>query len=809
MPNKILFACISVFILISGAGHAQYYSSGADPASIRWEQIDTERFRLVYPEEFSEAATGLAQYLDSVAPMIEATLDHSPRKIDILIHAHSTYSNGFVSWAPRRIELYPNPSQAHHSTDWLKHLALHEYRHVVQIDKLRQGFTKFASWLTGEQAVGAALGAYLPMWFIEGDAVITETTLSQSGRGRLPHFSQPLKARLAEYGRDGYSKAYLGSYRDYVPDYYKTGYFLTSEVRRRYGPELWSEVIDYTGRNSWLLVPFRKKLRKTGYRSPRKIYEAVFDSLQTSWKNYDDTLNTSKKEVIARGHDDYTNFEYPVSTSNGDVFAEISGPGQRTRIVKMDDAGEPKTIAYTGNRKNGPITANERWVAWAESKPHLRWPNADFSIIRLHDRSTGQTSTLKSKTRYFSPALDPESSVMAVVETTSAYEFFITLINTETGEELQRISTPANTFPFHPSWSDAENELVLVLQDDNGKRIVTLNTDTHEWKTLRSAAGDEPKFPQKEGDQLWFTASTQNSEEIFRMNLSSGTTDQVTRSRFGSTSPAPSHNNKLLYSDYTPRGYQLVQTDRSQSTQSNVSPANLDSKAVQELIDQEPESRPEPNNKEYQTESYSKWNLFNLHSWAPAYFETDAPDLYPGLTLMSQNLLGTAVTRMGYNAARSETREKFNAGFTYRGFFPVLDFDVKWGDFQEDFPDMFANNEGIFTLQQEGKGQQIKVETGIRTPLSLSSGKWSRTLQPRVKLSWQNISNQNYEQTFYSPDFFGNLRETGETKRITIPDLDYWGMEYSLYFHNKLRGTSRDVNTRWGQSISLTYRHTP
>ncbi|MGM0375832.1 MAG: hypothetical protein ACQEQ0_03580 [Bacteroidota bacterium] len=809
MQKKILFAFISVLILISGSSHAQYYSSGADPASISWEQIDTERFRMVFPEEFSEAALELAQYLDSVAPMIEGTLDHHPRKIDILIHAHSTKSNGFVSWAPRRIELYPNPSQDHHSTDWLKHLALHEYRHVVQIDKLRQGFTKYASWLTGEQAVGAALGAYLPMWFIEGDAVITETTLSESGRGRLPHFSQHLKAHLTEYGRDDYSKAYLGSYKDFVPNFYKTGYFLTSEVRRRYGPELWSEVISHTGRNSWSLIPFRKKLRDTGYRSPRKIYEAVFDSLETTWKKADDTLNISQKEVIAQGNDDYTNIEYPVSTPNGDVFAEINGPGQRTRIVRMDEAGDPETIAYTGTRKNGPITANKRWVAWAETKPHIRWPNANYSIIRWHDRSSGQTSTLKSKTRYFSPALAPESSFMAVVETTPSYEFFIAVINAETGEVVQRLSTPGNAFPFHPSWSESDNELVLILQDDNGKKIVTCNTKTGEWETLRKTAGDEPKFPVKKGDKLWFTASTRNSEEIFRMDLSSGNTDQVTRSRFGSTSPTPVKNNKLLYSNFTPSGYQLARTDRDQSTHENVSPSNLDSKAVQELTDQEPEINPEPNNKEYQTETYSKWNLINLHSWAPIYYETDAFDFYPGLTLMSQNLLGTALTRVGYNAAQAESREKFNAGFTYRGFFPILDFDVKWGDFQEDFQDMFVSNEGIFTLQQQEKSKQIKLETGIRTPFNLSSGKWSRTLQPRAKLSWQNITNQNYEQTFYTLDFQGNMRKTGETQNISLPDLDYWGMEYSLYFHNKLRGTSRDVNTRWGQSLSVTYKHTP
>jgi hypothetical protein len=53
------------------------------------------------------------------------------------------------------------------------------------------------------------------------------------------------------------------------------------------------------------------------------------------------------------------------------------------------------------------------------------------------------------------------------------------------------------------------------------------------------------------------------------------------------------------------------------------------------------------------------------------------------------------------------------------------------------------------------------------------------------------------------------LYETGETNLIEYPDLDYWALNYSLYFHNKQRGNSRDVNTRWGQALSLIYKHTP
>jgi hypothetical protein len=809
MHQKIVLPLLLFLFLFQGIS-AQYYSSGADPASINWQKIEHGKFRMVFPEEFSKPARDLAIFMDSIIPSIEATLNHSPGKIDILIHSHSTYTNGFVSWAPKRIELYPNPSQGNYSTDWLQQLAVHEYRHIVQIDKLNQGFTKVASWLTGQQAVGAALGAYLPMWFIEGDAVITETTLSQSGRGRLPVFTQPLRARITRFGPDSYDKAYLGSYKDYVPDYYKMGYHLTAETRNRYGTEIWQNVLNNVGKNSWSLIPFRKGLRETSFRSPKDVYTSVYDSIATEWKQYDDTIKTTKLTPIASIADFYTDLQFPVISNDGLIFAEMSGPGVRKQIVEIIPGSPPNTLAFTGYRDKDPISANERWVAWSETQPHIRWPNADYSVIRLYDRMNGKTRTLTNHTRFFAPALATASDTLAVVETTNSYEFFITLVDVETGKTLNRIPTPNNAFPMHPSWSDKPGELVMVLLQDNKKSIVSLNTLDKTWKTLRAPALDEPKHPSKTGDKLWFTASTIHSEEIFCLNLRDKTTRQLTRSRFGATSPAVnSQDSSLYYAHYTPMGYELAKINQNQNYLLDTKPSKLNNPLVKKLTAQEPKETATQSNYSPVAERYSKWNLINLHSWAPAYINIDDSEIYQGITLMSQNLLGTAVSRVGYNAAGSQSREKFNAGFTYRGWFPIIDFDIKWGNFNEEFNNVYTGQDEIFTIDQLGKENHIKVETGIRVPLDLSSGKWSRLLQPRVSLSWQNISNRVYQQNMVGvlPD--GGLYETGETSLIEYPDLDYWALNYSLYFHNKQRGTSRDVNTRWGQTLSFIYKHTP
>src|SRR5690606_41616914 len=94
--------------------------------------------------------------------------------------------------APRRSEFFTTPPQRNDFQDWLGQLAVHELRHVVQIDKL----TGYLSAPFFEQLAFAIYGITLPSWFFEGDAVTTETVLSNSGRGRLRSWDLPLPTNL-------------------------------------------------------------------------------------------------------------------------------------------------------------------------------------------------------------------------------------------------------------------------------------------------------------------------------------------------------------------------------------------------------------------------------------------------------------------------------------------------------------------------------------------------------------------------------------------------------------------------------------
>jgi len=179
------------------------------PASMKWYQINTSNFRVLYPEGFGEQAQRVANTLEHIREPEGASLGVTPRKISIILHSQSSNSNGFVTQAPRRSEFYAMPPQNYNfigNNEWLTLLSSHEYRHMVQFQKSITGFNKAIYLLFGQLAQAGMAFVAIPQWFWEGDAVATETAFTHSGRGSIPEFDLVFRTNLLEGKNFNYSK---------------------------------------------------------------------------------------------------------------------------------------------------------------------------------------------------------------------------------------------------------------------------------------------------------------------------------------------------------------------------------------------------------------------------------------------------------------------------------------------------------------------------------------------------------------------------------------------------------------------------
>ena len=127
--------------------------------------------------------------------------------------------------------------------------------------------------------------------------------------------------------RYSYYKAHHRSYRDWYPGHYQLGYFLTTYVKRHYGPEMWDQVMGRTARWGFHPFAFSRALRKYTGASAARTYERTMDELTGLWQAQQKGLPTTPLRVLAgqSRSDVWTNYGYPHPLADGSVLASKSG----------------------------------------------------------------------------------------------------------------------------------------------------------------------------------------------------------------------------------------------------------------------------------------------------------------------------------------------------------------------------------------------------------------------------------------------------------------------------------------------------
>ena len=105
----ILAAIFTLSVISSSSLYGQYYTAGNDPTRVRWRMIRSEHFRMIYPAEIDSLARVYLYTLENIRPRVTASLNIDPRPIPVILHPYTTQSNGVVTWAPKRMDLFTSP----------------------------------------------------------------------------------------------------------------------------------------------------------------------------------------------------------------------------------------------------------------------------------------------------------------------------------------------------------------------------------------------------------------------------------------------------------------------------------------------------------------------------------------------------------------------------------------------------------------------------------------------------------------------------------------------------------------------------
>ena len=125
-------------LFIAAGASAQFYATGDDPGRLKWYSMDTDNFRIIYPEGNDSLARVYGRNLENFRPDVSRTTGYragGPGKLrmPVVLHSWNT-ANGSVAWAPKRMDLFTIPSAYNpEPIPWEKMLAVHESRHVTQM----------------------------------------------------------------------------------------------------------------------------------------------------------------------------------------------------------------------------------------------------------------------------------------------------------------------------------------------------------------------------------------------------------------------------------------------------------------------------------------------------------------------------------------------------------------------------------------------------------------------------------------------------------------------------------------------------
>ncbi|MDR1258490.1 MAG: hypothetical protein LBK65_04295 [Tannerellaceae bacterium] len=799
MKKRSIYRAIGVWmagLLAPFAMQAQFLDYGTDPSRLKWNKATLEHYTLIYPKGLDSMAYRYALYLENAWPHIKKTIG-TPVKASfpVVLHPADMSSNGMVSWSPRRMELLTTPSFTQQAERWDKHLVVHESRHVIQTGKLMTGVFRPFYYLLGEQTAGIS-SFFVPRWFFEGDAVGIETAMSDAGRGRLPEFQMIYKAQMfSDTPFYSFDKWYLGSYKDETGNFYALGYNLTSFARHTYGADIWDKTTSRYVSHPVSFPPFSNAFRHhTGIGFDR-LFKETFDFLHDEWESRDTSYAAPTYHTPETRR--YTSYRYPQVWNDSAVIAVKSSLSDIQSLVSVT-GGREKRLAYMGSL-NSRISLHNNRVYWIERIPGIRWEHENHSAIKYYDLQSNRLETLTARRRYISFAV--ADSVIAASLFTEEGESRVVFIDKESGEEYRQYPSPANAFVKELAMGGTDT-LYTVAVADEGITILQLDARTGLWSELLEPVTANITSPVYKDGRLYFESGLNGTNNLYRLDASTGKAYRLTSARFGAFQPAlSSGGDTLFFADYQAKGYRIASMplDRRPDGEEADFSRPLRFTLAETLAGQEnfklDDSLLKP--ADFRPRPYHKASgLINIHSWAPVYYNVNdilgggssdfTSVVKPGVTLLSQNALNTAITQAAWYYSGGYHHGMLD--LLYKGWFPVIRLNLDYGDKAYDIR-WTENNEGQIQLVGNSTGRTLlEGMLQVYLPLNLTSGQYVRGIRPTVSYHFTNNAYQQYGK----------------------PLMAYFQYLLSeLRFYNYRRMAHRHILPRLGFQLRLQYLNIP
>ncbi len=784
---KKAFTAFILASLTSTSAYAQFTSLGDYPCTIKWNTVNTQDYRIVYPQGTDSLATVYGTQLQKWRIPVSRSAGFLPngnyrKSMPVILHPFSSYANGAVVWAPRRMELFTlaDPVDPIAAMPWEQMLGIHENRHVAQLQAGRNGwFWKGLSYVTGELSAASVNSIFMEPALSEGDAVVAETGLTCSGRGRTASFLNYYRMALDTLGKRNWYQWRYGSVRRPTPDYYRVGYMTVAGARYLYDNPLF--MADYLDKlkNPLRINAFRKTLRKTSGKKFNQAWDEIQDTFHNIWKE-EDRLRGPFQETLAETKGNgrvYTSYGNAVGDGER-IYAVKSSMNRAPVLVSVENGKENKLIPFS--RDAGKIDICGSLLTWSEPRAGSRFGLKGSSRIRIMSLSTKKVEDITGRRhRYFNPSFDEEGRSIAVIEHPAEGGTFLVIIDAMDGHVLNRWKAPEGVRLTEALFYG--DRMIAAGISEGGTGLYSISGDGS-WEPLLEESPVLLRDLRRNGDVILCSSDLGGIDEIYSFNPSDRSLLRITNTRYGARCPIVTDDG-LRFIAMTPSGELVSSAAGDFAMEADFSSPHV-YPIAETLSRQETElSAGEDKPVISAVSGYDNvMNFFHFHSWVPFYVESGSFQNLSsdfnlqagsiGATAFFQNLTGTGSGSFGISVSPEPYGNgKWMPGghfrMRYAGFGPVLDLALDIGDRHRGMYQygLYTDIDGTSTLKLSLKNKDLEYYSGdlpyvsasltLSLPLVWEYDGWQHDVEPYLSVTYNN-------DIYYSPYFAYRETYSGE-----------------------------------------------
>ena len=765
-------------LLFVGSASAQIF--GGNPPSLKFYQLNTDTVRIIFPKALEKQAREVAWLSHQLAKNSPGSLGTKLRKFDIVLQNQTTSSNAYVGPAPWRSEFFMMPDLSNISggaLPWHQSLITHEYRHIQQFSNFNKIIPRIAGVFLGQEGQAVAMGAAIPDWFWEGDAVWNETITTQQGRGRLPEFFNAYRSLWLEKKKYSYQKLRNGSYRHFVPNHYDLGYLLVSYGREKYGDDFWKKVTNSALSFNGVVYPFQHAVKKYSGIKYKTFVNDAFSWYKEKMEIEQASTYQSLQPITKPVKNNVTNYQYPFVQEDGSILALQSSYKQIPVWTQINADGPEKKLRTKDIAEDGYYSYKNGLVVYTVYEPDPRWGWKDYSVLKIWNTTSNEMKKISSKSRLFMPDISADGGKVVAFYIGTDQQTSLQIINT-VDETVVQLPNPNQYLHTYPKFTGDGSAIISAVRNKKGEMaLLKTQLATNEESVLIPFGNTTFSFVQVTGDTVLFSSSQKEGDVLFLFDVKSKTLFKIAQLPNGNYHATIDHKtNSIIWNTFSTGGRMLLKRSLNEMNLQKVERVEpLPDLYLSNKFFSYPDLLKNAQQQPGEIIRYKPaFKLLNIHSWRPTLREPDY-----GITFFSNNVLNTFTSEYNYNYNRNEKFHQVAANMIYGGWFPF----VSVGAAQTWNRNERINNDTTISWNQ------LNANFGFSIPLNLTSGTMFKNLTFAATFNTEQLSYTGLAKSFVRDENFNYVNS-------------------SVRWVSQSQTARQHIFPRWAQSLSLQYRRT-